>query len=146
MQESSTTLDLGLQLGLAAGMLLLMTVIHSIGLVSISKLLRLTDDRLIEHELNTSAIALLGSFGLLLFALHITEILIFALFYLGVGALDDLGDAIYFSASAYATLGATTDDFPERWRIIGALEALIGFLLIGWSTAFMVSTMKKLTD
>lgn len=127
-------------------MLLLMTVIHSMGLVGISKLLRLGDDRLLRHQLNTGAIALLGSFGLLLFALHIAEILIFAAFYLWVGALDDLEDAIYYSASAYATLGTTTEFFPEQWRIIGALESLIGFMLIGWSTAFMVSTMKKLTD
>ena len=45
---------------------------------------------------------------------------------------------------AYATLGRTADYFPPDWRLIGALEALIGFLLIGWSKAFIVSKANRL--
>jgi hypothetical protein len=58
----------------------------------------------------------------------------------------DLEKALYYSASAYATLGRTADYFPVTWRLIGAIEALIGFILIGWSTAFMVTTMRKLSE
>ena len=29
---------------------------------------------------------------------------------------------------------------------VGALEALIGFVLIGWSTAFMVRTLRRIID
>jgi ascorbate-specific PTS system EIIC-type component UlaA len=36
--------------------------------------------------------------------------------------------------------------FPEEWRLVGALEALVGFLLIGWSTAFMVQTLRRIID
>ena len=123
-----------------------MTVIHSLGLLGISRILRLDESRLEEHELNFSAMALMGMLGLSLFALHIAEIFVFAGFYLAVGALESLEEALYYSASAYATLGRTAEYFPEDWRLIGALEALVGFLLIGWSTAFMVGTMRKLTD
>ena len=146
LNSQETALDLGLQLAVAAGLVLLMTVIHSVGLVGISNLLRLKDDRLREHDLDARAIGLLGSFGLLIFALHLAEIGIFACFYLAVGALETLEDALFYSASAYATLGWTADFFPKDWRLIGALESLIGFILIGWSTAFMVSTMQNLTD
>ena len=31
-----------------------------------------------------------------------------------------------------------------RWRILGALESFNGFLLIGWSTAFMVSVISRI--
>ena len=34
--------------------------------------------------------------------------------------------------------------FPVEWRLVGALEGLIGFLLIGWSTAFFVTDMNRL--
>ena len=34
--------------------------------------------------------------------------------------------------------------FPPQWRLVGAVEALAGFLLIGWSTAVFVTDMNKL--
>jgi hypothetical protein len=146
MSEQVSTIDLGLQFGSAAGLVLLMVIVHSAGLILISKALRLREDRLRSHKLNVGAFALLGAFGLLLFALHIAEIFIFAGFFLLVGAMETLEEALFYSASAYATLGWTAEYFPPEWRLIGALEALIGFVLIGWSTAFMVSTMKQLSD
>ena len=68
----------------------------------------------------------------------------FGLFYLVVGAVPDLEQALYFSASAYATLGQPEASFPLEWRLVGALEGLAGFLLLGWSTAFFVTDMNKL--
>ena len=146
MEQTSATLDLGIQLAVAAGLVLVMTMTHSVGLVGISRLLRLEKDRLLEHDFNLRAIGLLGGFGLLVFSLHILEIFIFAGFYLSIGALQTLEEALFYSASAYATLGWTADFFPAEWRLIGSLESLIGFILIGWSTAFMVSTMRRLTE
>ena len=146
LNEPSDAVDLARQLSIAGVLVLVMTITHSLGLVWISRLLRLKDDKLREREFNASSVVLLGSFGLLLFALHMTEIFIFAAFYLLLGTMQTLEEALYYSATAYATLGWTADYFPVEWRLVGALEALIGFILIGWSTAFMVSTMKKLTD
>ena len=131
---------------MSAGLMLLMTLVHTLGLFGISRALRLNDDRLREKDFGPSAVVLMGSFGMLVFALHTLEIFLFAGFYMLVGALGSFEEALYYSASAYATLGRTTDYFPEDWRLIGAIEALVGFILIGWSTAFMVSAMRKLTD
>ena len=58
--------------------------------------------------------------------------------------MQTVEEALYYSASAYATLGRGAEFFPADWRLIGALEALIGFLLIGWSTAFIVSKVNRL--
>ncbi len=92
------------------------------------------------------ALLLMGSYGLLLMVLHFMEILIFATFYLTVGSIHSLEEALYYSASCYATLGTTAADFPAQWRLVGAMEALVGFVLIGWSTAFMVRTLRKIID
>ena len=145
METSQQAISLGVQLGVTAGFVLLMTVIHALGLVGISKLLRLEEDRLREHAFDVGAVMILAALGLCLFALHIVEIVIFATFYLQVGAVESIADALYLSSSAYATLGMTTEYFPVDWRLIASLEALVGFILIGWSTAFMVSKMDKLT-
>jgi hypothetical protein len=137
---------LGLQLGIVTAFVLLMVLIHSAGLVGISRALRLHDERNIPNEFGLRASALMGSYGLLLMALHFMEIFIFAVFYWAVGAMHSLEQALYYSASCYATLGDAAANFPNEWRLVGALEALIGFVLIGWSTAFMVRTLRKIID
>lgn len=146
LTEEATAIDLGRQLALGGGMVLAMVIIHSSGLVGISRLLRLHDDARIPDRFGFGGMLLMGEFGFLLFALHIAEIFVFALFYMWVSAITSLEDALYYSASAYATLGWTADYFPSEWRLIGALEALIGFILIGWSTAFMVRTLRKIME
>ena len=89
----------------------------------------------------------MGTYGLLLMALHFMEIFIFAIVLSGQsGAMHSLEEALYYSASCYATLGDAAANFPNEWRLVGALEALIGFVLIGWSTAFMVRTLRKIID
>ena len=146
MADEIVVADLGLQLLVVAGFVLLMVLIHSAGLVGISRALHLHDERNIPNEFGLRAAALMGSYGLLLFALHFVEILVFAIFFRFVGALRSMEEALYYSASCYATLGAATASFAEEWRLVGALESLIGFILIGWSTAFMVRTLRKIID
>jgi hypothetical protein len=143
-EEDRVTGDILKQLLASAGLVLLMTIIHGLGLIAISRLLRLRKDRLERHDLDFRAFLLMGVVGLSVFALHTFEIWVFALFYLAVGAITSIEEALYFSASAYATLGRTVDFFPVGWRLVGALEALVGFVLIGWSTAFMVTNMDQL--
>jgi hypothetical protein len=141
-----STIDLGVQLATSAGLVLLMVMIHSVGLLAISRLLHLRSEELKDKTLDARSIGLLGTMGLMLFALHISEIFLFALFFLAVEGMQTLEEALFYSASAYATLGWTAEYFPQEWRLIGAFEALVGFLLIGWSTAFMVGTMNRLRD
>ena len=146
MADDIVVADLGIQLLVVAAFVLLMILIHSAGLVGISRALHLHDERNIPNEFGLRAATLMGSYGLLLFALHFVEILVFAIFYRYVGALHSMEEALYYSASCYATLGAATASFSEEWRLVGALESLIGFILIGWSTAFMVRTLRKIID
>lgn len=138
--------SVSLVIGLATGVLLVivMTLVHGLGVVGITRLLRLEDSTLKAHRLDGRAFGLLTSMALSLFALHAVEIALFAAFYLGVGALRSVEEALYFSASSYATLGHANLDFPDRWRLVGALEGLVGFLLLGWSTAVFVTDMNKL--
>lgn len=139
-------IELGVQLAAGGGFVLVMTIMHSLGLIGISKLLKLDAKRLLEHEFDLSAVVLLAMLGLTVFSLHMLEIVVFAVFYLVIDAVQTVEESLYFSASAYATLGRTAEYFPSEWRLVGALEALIGFVLIGWTTAFMVNTTRLLTD
>lgn len=137
-------MHLGTQLFTSVMLVILMTLVHGLGVVGTTKLLRLEDASLKAHRLDYRAFGLLTSMALALFALHALEITLFAAFYLMVGAVTTVEQGLYFSASAYATLGHPDINFPDRWRLVGAIEGLVGFLLLGWSTAVFVTDMNKL--
>jgi hypothetical protein len=137
-------MHLGTQLLTSVLLIILMTLVHGFGVVGTTKLLRLEDATLKAHWLDYRAFGLLTSMALTLFALHGLEIALFAGFYLIVGAVKTVEQGLYFSASAYATLGHPDINFPDRWRLVGAIEGLVGFLLLGWSTAVFVTDMNKL--
>lgn len=146
MEGASEAVEIWVQLGAAGLMVAVLALIHGLGLVGIAKLFTLNDERLEEHAFDSHAILLMGTLAFSLFILHALEIGIFAGFYMAIGAIGTFEEALFYSASAYATLGYTADYFPENWRLLGAAEALVGFLLLGWSTAFLVHNIDKLRD
>ena len=136
-------MNLTVQLGSSALLVLVATLVHGAGVVAIARLLAL-DEPAPGPRRPVRAALVLSQVALLLFALHMAEVSIFACFYLAVGALPSFEEALFFSASAYSTLSQPPEGFPLEWRLVGAIEGLAGFLLIGWSTAFFVTDMNRL--
>jgi voltage-gated potassium channel len=79
-----------------------------------------------------------------LFTLHGLEIWIYAAAYRLLDIMPTLESALYISASTYSTLGEAGQLLPTEWRVVGALEAVNGMLLIGWSTAFLFQVLDHL--
>lgn len=79
-----------------------------------------------------------------IFAIHFTEIWLYALGYVSVGALEDFTTALYFSASSYSTLGYGDVVLSPNWRLFSAFEGVTGLVLIGWSSAFLLSVTSRL--
>ena len=144
IEGAEQTLTLGKQLGAAGGLMLVMTLVHALGLTAISRLLHLREHHLRQMNFGFRSVLTMCALGVMLLLLHTLEIGAFAWFYLWVGGVQTFEEALFYSASAYATLGHTAEYFPPAWRLIGAFEALMGFLFIGWSTAFIVSKVNKL--
>lgn len=132
------------QLASAAALILLTTLIHAVGVVGIAHWLGLDRERPKVRRFHPLTVAILGAVALLLFALHTAEIALFGLFYLAVGALPNLEEALFFSASSYSTIGTAEHVLASDWRLVGAIEGVIGFLMLGWSAAFFVTDMNKL--
>lgn len=78
-----------------------------------------------------------------LFALHSIQIWIYALTYMAVGVFESLEPALYFSTSTFTTVGFGDIVLPPSWRMLAAAESMNGFLLIGWSTAFLVAVTAR---
>lgn len=128
-----------------AGILVILTfAIHFIGLVGLSWVMR---RRYMCNPKRFSAMPWQGVTIVFivvgLFALHSLEIWLYALTYLALGQFDALDTALYFSTSTFTTVGFGDIVLNEDWRMLSAAQSANGFLLIGWSTAFLVSVTAR---
>jgi hypothetical protein len=74
---------------------------------------------------------------------HLAEIAAWAFFYAWQRAMPDVSSALYFSAVTYTTTGYGDLVLAPEWRLVGAVEALTGILMCGWSTAFFVAVVGR---
>ena len=77
---------------------------------------------------------------------HTIEIWIWALLYYISGAVPDFESALYFSTSSFTTVGYGDVVLDKSWRLLGGIESANGFILFGWSTAFVFEIMYLLYD
>ena len=78
--------------------------------------------------------------------LHVLEITVWAGIYELAGAMRDLQSALYFSAVTYTTTGYGDLVLPPDWRLVGAVEALTGILMCGWSTGFFFAVVSRVSS
>ncbi len=135
-----------LNLGMSAIMVSATVIIHLLGLLLLIRFLRGNA----HHAARNSTAGFLRQ-GLLIvcvtlgvFAVHGVEIWLYALVYYWLGAVPNLQTAIYFSASSYSTLGFGDVVASEPWRIFSSIEGVNGLLLLGWSSAFLLSVTSRL--
>lgn len=134
---------LWVQLGVSTAMVVATVMLHLAGLLV---LLRIVDR---PHDLEKNGsfagdIARVTGAALGLFALHTLEIWAYAIAYLALGALEHFESALYFSTVTYVAIGYGDVVLDHDWRVTGAIEGANGIILLGWSTAFLVSVVSKL--
>ena len=128
-------------------MVLLCVAVHGIGLFSLSAALRgeATAERLRKiNPLSPRGALFTLSIVLAMFALHGVEIWAFAFAYLGVGAVQGLESALYYSTISYSTVGYNDTHIVPAWRLLGAFESILGVFLLGWSTAFFFRMLGRI--
>lgn len=140
------TLTLWLQLLIAIVMVPILALTHGLGLMAMSHMFNLTDEALLEKQLSPNSMVLVAFVATCLFALHALEITALALVYVLGHAARGMEDGLAISASYYTTTGSGSDVLPAGWRIVGLAESLLGLLLIGWSTAYLVRKIERLAQ
>ncbi|WP_205854077.1 two pore domain potassium channel family protein [Phenylobacterium kunshanense] len=134
------------ELAIATGLVAGTVVIHLIGLEGLMRLTDLYLRRFLSAWVHVDRLLVPLGIVLGLFVVHGAEIWLYALFFLGMGILPDLEAALYFSTSAYSTLGEAGAFLPDEWRVLGVLEGINGMLLLGWSTAFLFQVLGHLME
>ena len=130
---------------LALGTLVIgMTVlIHTAGLIFLSWSMTrvIAWSRLHRHPLGRTVALMPSVLGL--FLIHTVEVWTWALVYLGLGIVPVFEDALYFSTVTFSTIGYGDIVPPLDWRLLCSLEGINGFLLIGWSVAYLVAASTR---
>jgi hypothetical protein len=130
------------QLALASLMVVVIVLVHLMGLAALVRILR-SNHRLMR-PMKTTPLAILLGCSVGIFAIHTIEIWLFALLYLVLGATQDFEQSLYFSTVTYASIGYGGVLLSKDWRILGAIEGATGIIMLGWSTAFLVSLLAQL--
>ena len=136
-----------IELLIATAMVLATVFIHAVGLQLLGRLTRyerLEERKLAVRPLSLAAVGFTMSVVIGLFALHAIEIWLYAALYLELGALETLREAVYFSTQTYAAIGFGNEALDPAWRLVAAIEGVNGVILLGWSTAFFVTGMRRL--
>jgi hypothetical protein len=81
-----------------------------------------------------------------LLLLHLLEAGVWAVFYVVAGVMPNLETAVYFSLTSYTTVGYGDVVLPVSWRFLGPIEAAVGILMFGWSTAIIVTTISRIYE
>jgi hypothetical protein len=130
------------QLSLATGMVIVMVLMHLFGLALLMRGLRSHSRFFRRLRIMPLTLLLAASAGIIL--IHTAEIWTFAALYLELNCFSHFEEALYFSTVTYATIGYGDLVMPHAWRILGAIEGAAGIVMLGWSTAFLVSLLSQL--
>jgi len=135
------------QLLIGAAMIAVCVIIHGLGLFTIQRAIsgeRMTRrfETLRPLSVTGAGFTLVAVFAII--AIHFVEIWLFAFLYDYLGALHSFNESLYFSTISYATIGYSDASIHDEWRMVAALEGVVGIILLGWSTAFFVRILGRL--
>jgi len=116
----------------------LTVLVHTFGLIAITYGMSHFVARFRLHGRRSRVLAMI-SVVMGLFAVLSVEVWLWAACYRLLGLLPDFDTALYFSTVTFSTIGYGDIVPGHQWRLLAALEGVNGFLLIGWSTAYLIA-------
>ncbi len=139
-----TMAPLAANLAVASAMVALTVLMHFWGLVTLTRVVSGGHERLKPHEgaHRAAIVVLMGVLGI--FALHTSEIWLYAALYRFLGETASFEQALYFSTTTFASLGYGDIVLSPNWRLVSAIEGANGVILFAWSTAFLLTMTRKL--
>jgi len=130
-----------LNIGIAAVMLVVTTTIHAsammLGLQEIRSEGTPSTKRL-------TRIFRISGIVILMFLAALLEVLVYALTYLALNAIEGLEKALYFSMVTFTTLGYGDIVLDEQWRLLASFEAANGIIMFGWTTAVVIAAVHRI--
>ena len=132
------------QIALGAVVILLTVLIHALATYVATRVVLLAEVERWPLRAPWAITLLISVFVLIMVAATLLEALIWAGAYLWVGAFPELEPALYFSLVTFTTLGFGDVVLESPWRILSAMEAINGVMMLGWTTAMLFWMLQQL--
>jgi hypothetical protein len=127
-------------------LIVLTVVIHVLGLVLVhQRVIRASSGNMGRRHPTRTFVVVIGAATLSATILHGLEGVIWAAAYLFLGALPDTRSAMLYSLNAMTSYGHEDLFLEAHWQLMGAMEALNGWLLFGLTAAFLFGMLEKVT-
>lgn len=102
-------------------------------------------DMINNPSFRSSLVVINGLLGLLVLG-NLGQVAIWALLFRLLDEFQTFADAFYHSAVNFATLGYGDVVMSQEHRLLGPIESINGILMIGLSTAVLISTFQDAMD
>ena len=124
-------------------LIVLIVLIHVLGLAMTGGAVRRIFSRSSQGHPTVLFVIVTGTATFLATCLHAIEAMIWAIAYTVLGAIPSYRLAVLYSLNAITSYGHTNLALDDHWHLMGALEALNGWLLFGLTTAFLFGVVDK---
>ena len=122
-------------------LLVLTVVAHVSGIVWTAKMLGLIGT---SHSHKASRFVIFVAFAALACAVYLgLEAGAWAGLFLWLGAMPNWHEAMLYSLGAITSYGHAPIFLQDRWRLLGAIEAVNGLILFGLTTAFLYAAIHE---
>ena len=123
-------------------LVVLTVVIHVLGLAMIRR--RVVKATRKEHHPAAFFAVMMTLMTLFATSLHGLEAAIWAAAFIFLRALPNSGAAMLYSLNAITSYGHENLNLSPHWQLLGAIEALNGWLLFGLTTAFLFAMIQDI--
>lgn len=116
----------------------LTVLIHTAGLIAIAAVVPRLARYFGFHNHDIGRTLVMTGTVLGLLVVLTVEVWSWAVAYELLGITHGFSDALSLSTDLFSTIGYGKVTFDPAWSLLTALEGINGFLMIGWSTAYLV--------
>jgi hypothetical protein len=125
---------------IAACMMVATTTIHAGGMLLV---MRMSDLQKGPSNKRLKRLFLVSGVVILMFLASVLEVLVWAITYLALNAIEGFEQAMYFSMVTFTTLGYGDVVLAEHWRLLSSFEAANGIIMFGWTTAIVIAVVQR---
>ena len=118
---------------------------HGCGTLVILRIVNAIKERIASPPNLKSGLFIIILASWLIMLLHLTEVAVWAVFFLWKRAFPNHSLCYYFSLNEYTTLGSNYN-LPLNWRLLEGMLAMAGLLTFAWSTGILFTLAQEFQD
>jgi len=119
--------------------------LHGLGMLTILRISEGLKQRFEPRPTFLSGLLTLILASWMILLVHLSEVIVWAGFFLWKGAFPNHSLAYYFSLNEYTTVGSNFS-LPQRWRLLEGMIATAGLLTFAWSTGILLTLAQEFQD